>query len=263
MISQTILAVGSGGVVGLLLGATGGGGSLIAIPLLVYIVGIPVQHATAMSLVVVGYSALFGAWSENRYGNVKGLIAFLFSGTGMMGAWLGAQGHRLVQEDVILLIFGLLLVSISFWLMWPGNHGHQKNASAECAQHCSVSCAVKAMTIGMGVGLLTGFFGIGGGFVIVPVLMFVMGFPVRMAVGTSLLIIALISIGGIIGHLDRSHLDIQLTGFVIAGSLLGMLVGTRVAQKMKEKTLRSNFAMLVGLTGVFLIMDNGLRLLNQ
>ena len=262
MISQTILAVCSGGVVGLLLGATGGGGSLIAIPLLVYVVGIPVQHATAMSLVVVGYSALFGAWSENRHGNVKGLIALLFSSTGMVGAWLGAQGHRLVHEDVILLVFGVLLVSISFWISWPGNHGHEKDSRAECAQHCTVGCAVKALTIGFGVGLLTGFFGIGGGFVIVPVLMFVMGFPVRMAVGSSFLIIALTSIGGIIGHLDLNHLDVQLTGLVILGSLLGMLLGTQVAKTMREKTLRTSFAMLVGLTGLFMIVDNGLRLFN-
>ena len=260
MMSQTILAILSGGVIGLLLGATGGGGSLIAIPLLVYIVGIPVQHATAMSLVVVGYTALFGAWSESRHGNVKGMVALLFSSTGMVGAWLGAQGHRLVPEDVILLVFGCLLVFISGWTLRPGNNGTSETSESECTQHFSMSCALKAIIIGFGVGMLTGFFGIGGGFVIVPVLMFVMGFPIRMAVGTSFLIIALTSVGGIIGHLDLNHIDIELTGLIIFGSLLGMLVGRQVGKIMNEQTLRLIFALLVGFTGIFVLVDSGLRI---
>lgn len=260
MISQTILAILSGGTIGVLLGATGGGGSLIAIPLLVYVVGIPVQHATAMSLVVVGYSGVFGAWQQSRHGKVKGLIALVFSSTGAVGAWLGAQGHRLVAEDVILLMFGCLLVAISAWILQLHLLRTEQAIDVECAQHFSWNCAVKAMTIGFGVGLLTGFFGIGGGFVIVPSLMFVLGFPMGMAVGTSFLIIALTSIGGIVGHLDLNHIDIQLTGVVILGSVLGMMVGAHVAKKMKERTLQKSFAILVGLTGFFLMLDNGIRL---
>ena len=260
MISQTILAILSGGVVGILLGATGGGGSLIAIPLLVYVVGIPVQHATAMSLVVVGYSALFGAWQQNRHGKVRGLVALVFSSTGMVGAWLGAQGHRLVTDDVILMMFGCLLVAISVWILRLHLLKVDQTIDKECVQHFSWNCAVKAMTIGFGVGLLIGFFGIGGGFVIVPSLMFVLGFPMEMAVGTSFLIIALTSVGGIVGHLDLNHIDIQLTGVVILGSLFGMMVGAHVAKKMKERTLQKSFAILVGLTGLFVMIDNGIRL---
>ena len=99
MLFQALLAILSGGMVGLLLGATGGGGSLIAIPLLVYVVGVPIQKATALSLVVVGYSALFGAWQAHRNGKVRGLAAVLFSGTGMFGAWLGAHGQHLVTGE--------------------------------------------------------------------------------------------------------------------------------------------------------------------
>ncbi|MGB0910815.1 MAG: sulfite exporter TauE/SafE family protein [Nitrospirales bacterium] len=260
MISQTILGILSGSVIGLLLGATGGGGSLIAIPLLVYVVGIPVQHATAMSLVVVGYSAVFGAWQQSRHGMVKVRIALVFSSTGAMGAWVGAQGHRLVADDVILFMFGFLLMAISGWILQLHLLNANQAIEVECAEHFSWNCAVKAMAIGFGVGLLTGFFGIGGGFVIVPSLMFVLGFPMGMAVGTSFLIIALTSIGGIVGHLDLNHIDIQLTGVVILGSLLGMIVGARVAKKMNERTLQKSFAILVGLTGLFLMIDNGIRL---
>ncbi len=263
MISQTILAILSGGIIGLLLGATGGGGSLIAIPLLVYMVGIPVQHATAMSLIVVGYSALFGAWRESRHNNVKGIVALVFSSTGVVGAWLGAQGHRLVQEDLILLLLGCLLLVISLWALWPHQRKTSQDRETSCAQQFSVGCAIKSTTIGFGVGLLTGFFGVGGGFVIVPALMFVLGFPIRMAVGTSFLIIALTSVGGIIGHLDLNHINVELTGLVIIGSLVGMLFGTQVAKMMNEQTLRMTFAVLVGLTGIFVMIGNGLRFLNS
>ena len=115
MLLESVLAIVSGGVIGLLLGATGGGGSLIAIPLLVYVVGVPVQNATAMSLVVVGYSALFGAWQENRQGKVRGLAAVLFSSTGIVGALIGAHGHELVRGEVVLLLFGFLLFGIGAW----------------------------------------------------------------------------------------------------------------------------------------------------
>ena len=98
---QYLLALISGGFVGLLLGATGGGGSLVAIPLLVYVVGVPVQKSTAMSLIVVGYSALFGAWKEHQRQRVHTKAALLFSLTGMIGAWIGAQGHQLVPTALL------------------------------------------------------------------------------------------------------------------------------------------------------------------
>lgn len=260
--SQTILAIFSGGVVGLLLGATGGGGTLIALPLLIYLVGIPVQHATAMSLLVVGYSALFGAWQASRQQLVKGWIALIFSSTGILGAWVGAQGHRLIPHDWILFLLGLLLVSISLWTLCVNIPHNGKNGEGNGGPDLlfSFSFFLKATTIGFGVGLITGFFGIGGGFIMVPALMFVLGFPMRMAVGTSFLIIALTSVGGVIGHLDVNHLDVPLTSFVILGSLVGMIVGAQIAKTMAEQTLRKTFAVLVGLTGLFVLVDNGWRL---
>ena len=196
MLVESILAILSGSVVGLLLGATGGGGSLLAIPLLVYVVGVPIQKATALSLVVVGYSALFGAWRAHRHGMVRGLAAVLFSSTGMVGAWLGAHGQHLVSGEVVLLLFGLLLCGISLWILLKVRGQEPEKVEEGCAKEFSIGCALKAISIGFGVGLLTGFFGVGGGFLIVPALLFVMGFPMQMAIGTSLLIIALVSLGG-------------------------------------------------------------------
>jgi uncharacterized membrane protein YfcA len=120
---QLVFALLSGGVVGVMLGATGAGGSMLAIPLLVYLVGVPVQEAIVISLMVVGYSALFGAWRKSRDHHVKGRAALVFSSTGLVGAWVGALGHTLINENTILLLFGLLMVGVSAWSLglvaWP------------------------------------------------------------------------------------------------------------------------------------------------
>ena len=128
------LALLSGGLVGVLLGATGGGGSLVAIPLFVYVVGVPVQNATAMSLIVIGYSALFGAWHESRQQRVHIVSALLFSMTGMIGAWVGAQGHQLVPDTLVLFSFGNLLLFISMWTFWKYFFGEYIDVPRVCAK---------------------------------------------------------------------------------------------------------------------------------
>ncbi|PJA78580.1 MAG: permease [Nitrospirae bacterium CG_4_9_14_3_um_filter_51_5] len=256
-----LLALLSGGLVGLLLGATGGGGSLVAIPLLVYVVGVPVQNATAMSLIVVMYSSLFGAWQESRHQRVHVASALMFSLTGMVGAWVGAHGHQLVPETLVLFLFGHLLLFISVWTFRKNHEGEQNDTPSGCAKEFSDRCALKALAFGWGVGLLTGFFGVGGGFLIVPALMYVMGFPIRLAIGTSLLIIALISIGGVAGHLKVAYLDFVLTGLVLLGSLLGLMYGSYLTRFIPAHHLRRGVAILIGVIGMLLVVANGWHLL--
>jgi len=257
---QHLLALISGGFVGLLLGTTGGGGSLVAIPLLVYVVCVPVQTSTAMSLIVVGYSALFGAWKESRHQHVHLFAALLFSLTGMIGAWVGAHGHQFVSETLVLFLFGNLLVFISVWTFWKKHEENQDDLSTGCAKKFSWPCAFKALAIGWGVGMLTGFFGVGGGFLIVPALIMLMEFPIRLAMGTSLLIISLISIGGVVGHLNMAHLDFMLTGLVLLGSLLGLAFGSNLTRSIPPHHLRRGVATLIGGVGMFLLVDNGFHL---
>ena len=256
-----LLALLSGGLVGLLLGATGGGGSLVAIPLLVYVVGISVQNASAMSLIVVGYSALFGAWQESRQKRVHVPAALVFSMTGMLGAWLGAHGHQLVPGTLVLFLFGNLLLCISVWTFWKKQEEQVQDGHTGCAKKFSWECMYKALAIGWGVGLLTGFFGVGGGFLIVPALMMLMEFPIRLAIGTSFLIIAFTSMGGVVGHLNVAHLDVILTGFVLIGSLLGLALGSQVSRKIPSHRLRRGVAILIGGIGILLVIDNGRHLI--
>ncbi len=229
----------------------------MATPLLVYVVGLPVQHATALSLIVVGHSALFGAWKESRHQQVHFLTATLFSSTGMIGAWLGAQGHHLVSESLVLFLFGVLLLLICLLTLCHPPHSSPAILQAGCAGHFSWPCAFKALSIGGGIGLLTGFFGVGGGFLIVPALMILLAFPIRLAIGTSFFIIASISLGGILGHLHLAQLQLPLTGVLIGGSLFGLWFGSHITRRISTDWLRKAIGAGIGVVGIGLILDNG------
>ncbi len=253
---NTSLAVLSGGLVGLSLAATGGGGALLAVPLLVYVLRIPVQAAVGMSLILVGVSAWIGVWQQRQTGKLKVKVAMVFSSTGMMGAWVGAQGHQLVHDELVLLLFGMLMLMISARMLWTSNRLQDDHGYMRYADEFPRSYASKVTVLGLGVGVLTGFFGVGGGFVIVPSLVFVLGFPMRVAIPTSLLIIALISVGGIVGHFQVGGLDILALAFLIVGSTIGMVLGTEVAKRVSSHTLTKLFASVAIVIAMSLILDN-------
>jgi uncharacterized protein len=251
---QIFLALLSGGVVGVVLGTTGAGGSILAIPLLVYLVGVPVQEATATSLVVVGCSALLGASRKWRDHHVKARAALVFSSTGWLGAWVGALGHAWIQENTILLLFGCLMVGMSVWSLVRRNFPLPDQVEG-CARQFSLMCVGRALSIGFGVGILMGFFGIGGGFLIVPALIGVLGFTAPLAVGTSLMIIALTTVGGLLGHLEQASMDLGLTAIVVTGSVLGILAGTSLSKNIDQRRFATVFGVITGIIGIGMIFD--------
>lgn len=227
MIEQALRAMLSGVPIGLQLGATGTGGAILGVPLMVYIAGMSLQQAAAMSLMIVATSSLLGAWEYGRQGMVKPKAAAAFSWTGMIGSWGGASGHRMLREEVLLVLFGLLLLLVRVVM------ARQRRLSAEladnesCATRFPRTCWLKVGGIGLIVGTLNGLFGVGGGFIVVPALILVLRFPARAAIGTSLMIIGLISIGGVVGYMQFGHIEWNLFGYVLLGSLAGMLLGVR------------------------------------
>ena len=257
---QAALAIVSGGFIGLSLGATGAGGSLLAIPLLVYVLGTPVREATAMSLAIVASSALFGVWEYGRAGDVRAKAALVFSGTGAAGAWGGAYVHQLVREEVLLVLFGMLMLGAAAKMLRWKPPAVTVNDGESCADRFPRTCWIKVSAIGLVVGLLTGFFGVGGGFVIVPALALVLGFPIRLAVGTSLLIIALISVGGLAGHLQFGRFEGRLAALVLLGSAAGIIVGTRWGRKGSPERMTRAFALVTIGIAVPLILHNAIRL---
>lgn len=254
---QTALALLSGAVVGLSLGLTGAGGSLLAIPLLVYLLKLRLHEATAISLTLVGLSAALSLVGYFRSGDVKVRTALVFSPTGAVGAWFGALGQQLVRPELILLLFSLLMMVMAIH-MWRHSRSEpvERLGTLDCADSFPPPCFVKVGSIGLIVGMLSGFFGVGGGFVIVPALSLVLGFPMRASIGTSLLIIAFTSIGGIAGHLQFGEIHGGLLVTLLLGSAAGIGLGVTVGRWLSAETTAKMFAALTIGIAVILMFDN-------
>jgi uncharacterized membrane protein YfcA len=227
---QSLLALASGVPIGFQLGLTGTGGALLAVPLLVYVVGVTVQEAAAMSLVVVAASSMFGTWEYARADQVKVKATLAFTWTGVLGAWGGAYGRHSIPKEILLVAFGFLLLLARWLMIRQARILSRTESTSACAEHFPGDCWLKAAGIGLVVGVVNGFFGVGGGFMIVAALVLTLGFPTRLAIGTSLSIIAPIALAGIVGHLEFGVLDTRITGLVLLGSIAGMLLGARFGQ---------------------------------
>ena len=250
-----LLAILFGALIGVLLGLVGGGGSILTVPILVYVLGKGVHEATATSLVIVGATALVGMVPHARAGRVATVTALLFGGAGIGGAFIGAYLNRLVSGPVILLLFGLLMLVVAA-RMATG----RKRAAGSGEEPIPHGIRWPVLASGLGVGVLTGFFGVGGGFLIVPALVLVLGFPMRLAVGTSLAIIAINSAAGVLAQLGSGGIDLGLAALFILGGLAGATLGGRLAGRVDEAKLSRGFAALVALVGLYLIARNGLAL---
>lgn len=250
-----VLAIVFGTLIGLLLGLVGGGGSIITVPVLVYVLGAGVHEATATSLVIVGVTALAGAVPHARSGRVALPTALAFGGTGIAGAFAGSSLNARTSGPVILLFFGALMLIVAARMAYRRQPaGGPGRAGAERRVRWPVLAA------GLLVGVMTGFFGVGGGFLIVPALVLVLGFPMRLAVGTSLVIIAINSGAGVLAHLRTGGFDLPLALLFIAGGLIGASFGGRLAGRVDEARLSRAFAVLVALVGLYLIVRNSVAL---
>ena len=257
--SQAILSLVFGGLIGFSLGLLGGGGSILTVPILVYLIGQDVHAATGTSLAIVGASALLGALAHSRRGNVRMKSGLIFGLMSMIGAIPGVWLNRLVAGKVILILFGFLMIAVAISML------HKKIAHPE-AKAARMPCEAytpkdwfRLLLMGLVVGFLTGFFGVGGGFLIVPALVLVGNFPTHQAVGTSLLVIAMASVSGFLGHLSFGAVDLGIVGLFVLGGLPGVLSGTALAGKMPERKLAKSFGWFIILVALYLIYENLLR----
>lgn len=222
--------------IGLALGLTGAGGSILTLPVLVYLAEIPPREAVGLSLLIVGTAAFVGAWQRFRAGEIHLKAAGMFVLSGMAGAALGAKLTPLLSPSMLMLTFASLMVVVALRMLLAGNRGPQP--APECKP-------ARCLLAGGGVGLLTGFLGVGGGFLLMPALVKFARLPLRTATGTSLAIIACNSAAGFVSHLGEAPVPwlIALVFSLIAG--VGVFVGGMVASKLPEKTLRKAFAIFV------------------
>jgi uncharacterized protein len=253
---MTLLAILFGMIIGVLLGLIGGGGSILTVPILVYVLGQDVHEATATSLVIVGVTSLVGAVPHARAGRVSSATALFFGGAGIAGAYVGTVLNRLVSGPVLLLLFGVLMLVVAARMLL--GRTPDEAAAAETGM-CGFRWPVLAA--GLVVGVMTGFFGVGGGFLIVPALVLILGFPMRVAVGTSLVIIAINSASGVVAQLGSGAIDLGVAMLFIAGGVVGSLVGGRLAGRVDDALLSRAFAGLVVVVGLSLIIQNALALM--
>jgi uncharacterized membrane protein YfcA len=244
-----IVAMMMATLVGLSLGALGSGGSIITIPLLVYVAGVPAENAVGMSLVIVGATSLVGALLHLRDGNVALKPSLLFALTGTLGAYLGAYGTHLVSSRGLMLLFAVIMMIVGI-RMWQTTGKTPKTGAFS---------ALRCLSIRFAVGLLTGFLGIGGGFLIVPALVLFAGLDSRMAAGTSLAVIVFNSTTGIIGHLRFQSFDWWLLAGFLMFALAGMVLGTMLANNLAEYRLRRLFACTVLVLAIAVGVGNLLR----
>jgi uncharacterized membrane protein YfcA len=233
-------------VIGLSLGVLGGGGSILTVPILVYVAGLDPKDAIAMSLFVVGVTSAAGAVSHARGSRVRWRTALLFGLAGMAGAFVGGLVGGHAPGQLLLVAFALMMVATSVAML----RGRKDPDPTKVHHEVPVG---RVLIDGTVVGLVTGLVGAGGGFLVVPALTLLGGLPMSVAVGTSLVVIAMKSFAGLAGYLTSVQLDWGLTLGVTAAAVVGSLIGGRLVGRIPEASLRRGFGWFVLVMGGFVL----------
>ncbi len=249
-----LLAIASGSLVGFTLGLVGGGGSILAVPLLVYVVGVPSAHiAIGTSAIAVAASAAANLLGHARAHTVRWPCALVFAVSGIAGAAGGAQLGKMVDGTRLLLLFGMLMVVVGLMMLRPRKSGD--NPGVMLTRESSARLLPLLIGIGVLVGALSGFFGIGGGFLIVPGLMGATAMPLINAIGSSLVSVTAFGLTTAASYAWSGLVDWQLAGLFVIGGALGGLLGIRLAHHLAgyKHALSLTFSGIVIAVGLYVI----------
>jgi hypothetical protein len=265
-----ILAILAGMVTGMVLGLFGSGGSIVALPALLYLLDVAPKSAIAMSLGVVGVTATITAFDNWRRGNVVIRVALVFGLFGVMGTFAGARLGLLTPVVVQLGLFTLVMYAAAWRMLKPARlvpapvvastdavaaTGGGTAALSHCHDFFS-PCMGHIALHGIGVGILTGLVGVGGGFLIVPALVLLSGIPMKQAVGTSLAIVAAKSYAGFAGYMGGVPIDYALMGAFTAVTVVGSFVGTRLASHISQAALKKAFAWFLVVVASYILLKS-------
>ena len=254
-----IVAVAAGLVIGALVGLLGGGGSILAVPALVYAAGQDLSQAVATSLLVVGITALVALLPRLRAGQIVWRIAALFGAAGAATAFAGAAVNRLLPDEVVLALFAVLMIGAGARMLTE-----RPTTGAACAVDGGRvnwrRCLPRTLAGGLVVGFLTGLLGVGGGFLIIPVLVIVLGLPMTTAIGTSLVIIAANSAAGFAAHAGEATLDVPVTVAFTAAAVVTALTAGRLGSRLDTARLRRWFAYLLFTVAAGILVQIGTTL---
>lgn len=260
-------ALALGGAIGIVMGALGGGGSILTVPVLVFVLGLSAQEATTASLVIVGITAAVAAVGHARSRATRWRTGLTLAAVGVPASVLGSVLNRAVDENVLLLAFAALMLVAAAGMLArtqhpdlpvPGAGGPvATGAGPGTAAAPRGRLSLRLVSAGLVIGFLTGFLGVGGGFVIVPVLVLALGLPMPAAVGTSLLVIALNSAVALAARAGSGHIAWEVIVPFTLAAVTGALVGKRVAQRLPDATLTRSFAALLLLVAAYVAVRAG------
>jgi uncharacterized protein len=257
-----------GACVGFSLGLTGGGGALFAVPLLTYGLGVPAREAVGISLLSVGATAFVGFIQRARRGLVEFPTGLLLALAGMIGAPVGSKLADFMPEPLLLAIFAglMIVIAVRMWIKAsdPSTNMHlidDDSSGPTCRRdpagrlRLTSHCALLLGAVGLSTGILTGLFGVGGGLIIVPSLVSFANMGMQRAIGTSLLIITLVSLSGTTSYLlAGKDLSFETAGLFISGSLFGMFVGSSLAQRIAGPKLQRVFAAFIVIVATYVVL---------
>jgi len=250
-----IMSISGGTIVGFVMGLFGGGGSVLAVPMLVYVIGVSSPHvAVGTSAIAGAVMALANLVGHATNGNVKWPCATVFSLSGVAGAALGVNIAKSVDGHNLLSLFGVLMVVVG--LLMLRNRRTKGNPTVRLGLDNWYPMLPALLTVGLGVGLLAGFFGIGGGFLIVPGLMWATGMPLNFAVGTSLLAVTAFGLTSATSYALSGLVDWRLSLLFVVGGLIGGRLGVYASRQMigRLSVLATIFAVMVIFVGVYVII---------
>ncbi|MFJ7956283.1 sulfite exporter TauE/SafE family protein [Streptomyces sp. NPDC096319] len=245
---MTLLVVAASLLVGVSLGALGGGGSILTVPILVYLAGQDPAEAIATSLFVVGVTSLAALVPHARARRVRLRTGLLFGGFSMVGAYGGGRLAAYVPATALLVAFALMTLATAAAMLRKPRTGREKGNEDRPERPLRRLAAE-----GLAVGAVTGLVGSGGGFLVVPALALLGGLPMGVAVGTSLLVIGMNSFAGLAGHLSGVGIDWGLALTVTAAAVAGSVVGGRLSGRIPQETLRTVFGWFVVVMGVLVL----------
>lgn len=247
MILGYILAI----LIGLSLGLLGGGGSILTVPVLVYIMHMDTKLSIALSLAIVGFTSLIGVFQHFKKGHVNVKIAIIFGFIAMLGAVIGTKISQFISGQVQLLLFAFIMLLASIFML-RGRKGLQTAPQRTKGALYIIFFVVQ----GFFVGVITGLVGVGGGFLIVPALVLLVQLPMKQAVGTSLLIIVLNTLSGFVSYAEFIEIPWRFLMFFSLFSSIGIIGGTHLVQFISQEKLRKAFAVFLIFMGFFILYKN-------
>ncbi|MDY6898950.1 MAG: sulfite exporter TauE/SafE family protein [Cyanobacteriota bacterium] len=255
LIVGTLLAV----CIGITLGLIGGGGSILALPILKYVMGVETKSAVAMTLVIVGAVSLIGVIPHWLQGNVNFKTALLFSPAAMLGAYMGARIASLpiIDPTIQLICFAVMMLVAAFFMIRKSSRTSDNKQQDDLfnSKHDSQYRLLMIPIEGLIVGIVTGFVGVGGGFMIIPALVLLGKTPMKEAVGTSLLIITFKSLAGFAGYFGQVPVDVNIMIIFTIAASLGTISGAYLTKFVKPKLLEKSFGYFVIAVAVYILVQ--------